>query len=313
MAEMNDDRFELLERQLTEKVTLRVRSALFRLYAAVGVAVIGVLGFVGWDMVSEIKSDINTSITTSISNDIKTKQNEIAELVTETRFMAKRANQVIQRLEKQLDEFQPQAESLNETIEKVTALNLTARNLLTVYSQDVEPLVSNVDSLSNQLRTLAKQVNQLNAIVADGRPAIEDEPLQTQTQRTAAIQTVISDTEQAKQQFNAARRKTVVFFQFTGGQREQAEELSASLEASGYNVPGEDREYGARGKHEIRYFHREDENAARHLARDTNAALQKLGYVDRRDTIVQEISYEAYAGKKPLPGVVELWLDFPPR
>jgi hypothetical protein len=50
MIDLNGDKLELIERQLTERVTERVRSALFRLYAAVGVAVISVLGFLSCDI-----------------------------------------------------------------------------------------------------------------------------------------------------------------------------------------------------------------------------------------------------------------------
>ena len=52
MTNPDDDRLELLERQLAERITQRVRPALFRLYATVGVAVISVIGFVSWDAVT---------------------------------------------------------------------------------------------------------------------------------------------------------------------------------------------------------------------------------------------------------------------
>ena len=107
MTDLDDDRLELLERQLADRVTARVRPALFRLYATVGVAVIAALGFVSWDIVSdiksEIKSEIKTEITDEIDDDIKTKRAEITERVTETRILAVRASKVIQKLENQLD------------------------------------------------------------------------------------------------------------------------------------------------------------------------------------------------------------------
>ncbi|EGW54422.1 hypothetical protein [Candidatus Endoriftia persephonae] len=84
MADMDDDRIELLERQLAERVTERVRSALFRLYATVGLAVIGALGFVSWDIVSDIKSEIKSEIADSIDKEIKAKRAEITERVAET-------------------------------------------------------------------------------------------------------------------------------------------------------------------------------------------------------------------------------------
>ncbi len=308
MAEIDDNRIELIERQIAEKVTERVRSALFRLYATVGLAVIAVLGFVSWDIVSEIKAEIKSEI----ADEIASKRAEIAERVTETRYMAKRASDVIQRVEKQLDDFQPQADNLDETIERVKSLNITAQDLIASYSREVQPLISNVDSLSSQLRILAEQVSQLNAIAAAGKLVSEGETPQTSEQRATAIKTVISDTKDAEQRLDEARSKTTVFFQFAGGRREQAEALSASLKAKGFIVLGEDREGGAAGKHEVRYFHSQDKQAAERLANDTTAALRTLGYPERDALTVVAESFVSYRGKKPRPGVMELWLEIPP-
>jgi hypothetical protein len=315
MTDLEDDRLELLERQLAERVTERVRPALFRLYATVGVAVIGALGFVGWDIVSDIKSEIKAEIkaeiTDAIDEEIGAKRTEIAERVTEARFMAKRAGEVIERVEKQLDDFQPQADNLDETIERVKALNVTSQDLTAVYSQELKPLVSNVESLSSQLRILAEQVNQLNTIATAGGLNSEAVTEQTPQQRSAAIQSVISDSKEAEQRLAQARNKTTVFFQFAGGRRQQAEELSAALKAKGYAVAGEDREGGAARKHEVRYFHDEDNETAQFLAADTTHALRNLAYADRKPPDVVAKSFVSYSGKKPRPGVLELWLEIP--
>lgn len=313
MADIDDDRIELLERQLAERITNRVQPALFKLYATVGLAVFGVLGFVSWDIVKDIKSEIKAEIVDSISREVEAKRTEIVERVTETRVMARRANMVIERLEKQLDDFQPQAENLDETIEKVKALNVTSQDLIATYSQEVQPLTSSVESLSIQLRALAEQVNQLNTIATAGGLNSGVDSTQTSQQRSAAIQSVISDTKVAEKRFAQARSKTTVFFQFAGGRREQAKELSAVLKRDGYVVPGEDREGGAAGKHEVRYFHDKDEAAAQRFADDATRALHGLGYPERTATKVTASSFVSYRSKKPRPGVLELWLELPPR
>ncbi|MEH6473252.1 MAG: hypothetical protein V7752_18610 [Halopseudomonas sp.] len=311
MPDLDEDRLELLERQLADRITARVRPALFRLYATVGVAVIGAVGFVSWDIVEDIKSEIKTEVTDVIDKEIGAKRTEIVERVTETRIMAKRANQVIQRLEKQLDEFQPQAENLDETIERVKTLNVTSQDLIAAYSQEVKPLVSNVESLSNQLRALAEQVDQLNTIATAGGLNSDVEAGQSYQQRGAAIQSVISDSEAAEKRLDQARNKTTVFFQFAGGRREQAQTLASALKGEGYVVPGEDRESGAAGKHEVRYFHDDDEAAAKRLVEDANRAIRSLGYPDRAATTITLKSLVSYRSKKPRPGVLELWLDIP--
>ncbi|HID30596.1 MAG TPA: hypothetical protein EYP19_11410 [Desulfobacterales bacterium] len=132
-------------------------------------------------------------------------------------------------------------------------------------------------------------------------------------QRSAAIQSVISDTKEAEQRLVQARNKTTVFFQFAGGRREQAEALSATLKAEGYVVPGEDQEVGAAGKHEVRYFHDKDHAAALRLVDDTTRALRSLAYFDRKQPDIITKSLVSYRGKKPRPGVLELWLEVPPR
>ena len=78
-----DDRIELLERQLAERITERVRPALFRLYASVGLAIIGAIGFVSWDIVADIKSEIKSEVTDAIDAEIGAKRTEITERVTE--------------------------------------------------------------------------------------------------------------------------------------------------------------------------------------------------------------------------------------
>ncbi|GEM_PF-1513080 len=312
MTNIEDDRIELLERQLAERITERVRPALFRLYASVGVAVIGALGFVSWDIIADIKSEIKSEVTDAIDKEIGVKRIEILEQVTETRVMAKRANMVIERLEKQLDDFQPQAENLDETIERVKSLNVTSQDLIASYAQDVQPLVVKVESLSSQLTTIADQIKQLNTIAAASGLNSDEETTQTSQQRSAVIQSVISDAKVAEERWVQARKKSTVFFQFAGGRREQAEALSAALKGEGYVVPGEDRESGAAEKHEVRYFHDKDESAAQRLADDANRVLHGLGYLERKAITVTVRSFESYRGKKPRLGVLELWLEIPP-
>ena len=309
MAVLDDDKLELIERQLADRVAERVRSSLFRLYASVGVAVIGVVGFVSWDIVSDIKSEIIEAI----DKEIESKRAEITERVTETRIIAKRANDVIQRVEKQLDEFEPQAEDLDETIQKVKALNVTSQDLIAAYSSEIQPLVSNVESLSQRLVALAKQVDELNTLASDSRLNTEAGIQKTPQERSAAIQSVISESKEAEQILVQARKKITVFFQFAGGRREQAEDLSAALTADGYIVPGEDREGGAAGKHEVRYFHDGDEATAQRLAEDTTHALRTLKYKAPNPPDVIVKSLVSYPGKKPRLGVLELWLEIPAR
>ena len=276
-------------------------------------AVIGVLGFLSWDIVSDIKLEIKSEIMQAIDKEIEAKRSEISERVTETRIIAKRANDVIQRVEKQLDEFEPQADDLDETIQKVKALNVTSQDLIAAYSREIQPLVSNVESLSLRLVELARQVDELNTLASDRGSTMEPEIQKASEQRSEAIKSVISDSKAAEQLLVKAREKTTVFFQFAGARRAQAEALSAALKANGYIVPGEDREGSAAARHEVRYFHEDDSATAQRLAGDTTQALRNLGYEAHNVPDVVATSLVNYQGKKPRPGVLELWLELPSR
>ncbi|MGH6921465.1 MAG: hypothetical protein ACREJ0_27635, partial [Geminicoccaceae bacterium] len=154
---------------------------------------------------------------------------------------------------------------------------------------------------------------QLNALAPGAEQGSELSPAQTPQIRAEAIQSVISKAEGAKQSIEQARNQATVFFQFAGGRREQAEELAANLKSLGYIIPGEDREEGAANKHEVRYFHDEDGAVAERLAKDATEALRDQGYNAYAASDVVAESYVTYGGKKPRPGVLELWLEIPSR
>ena len=104
--------------------------------------------------------------------------------------------------------------------------------------------------------------------------------------------------------------KPTVFVQFAGGSRDQINDLIRAVGAGDkYTLPGAERLSSAAGKHSIRYYYDQDRESALGLQKDTNEALINLGYkgiqVDD-PTIPQGV-------KKPQPGVLELWLELPPR
>ena len=73
-------------------------------------------------------------------------------------------------------------------------------------------------------------------------------------------------------------------------------------------MPGEERLEIARGLREVRYFHEGDRPAAEKLAADTTDTLTQLGY---KMPQVQVQSLTTWAGVKPQPGLLELWLSLP--
>jgi hypothetical protein len=102
---------------------------------------------------------------------------------------------------------------------------------------------------------------------------------------------------------------STVYFQFAGGSRDQAQQVSKALQEKGYKIPGEERTGAAAGKHEVRYFYDGQKTLAAQLATDTTQALQKLGYASLSVSAV-------FAGdptKSNPDGKPELWLEIPPK
>jgi energy-coupling factor transporter ATP-binding protein EcfA2 len=100
-----------------------------------------------------------------------------------------------------------------------------------------------------------------------------------------------------------------IYFQFAGGSRDQAQQLSKALQDKGYKIPGEERIATAAGKREVRYFYAAQKTIAAQLASDTTQILQRLGYPSLSVSAV-------FAGdptKSNPDGKLELWLEIPPK
>ena len=316
---IDSDRLELLERQLADRVTERIRPALFRLYATVGAAVIAVLGFVGWDIVTDIKTEAIYQVTRALDAEIKPQRDEINRLLVESKTLAKQVGKVISDVERQLEKFEPKAAQLEQTILDIGNLEAESKDLdvarkdfVVIYERDIKPALQNIDTLSSELGELAKQVEELNAIAPSRMPPNPNTPIQSKAQRGESIKSIIQTTSVAQKDYNVVRKRATVFLQFAGA-RQRARQLSDALKENGYIVPGEDQETGARNKQEVRYFHDEDAEGAKRLAEGTTRALRAQGYSENDVPNVTVRSLTAYRGKKPREGVLELWLDISRR
>ena len=99
-----------------------------------------------------------------------------------------------------------------------------------------------------------------------------------------------------------------IYFQFAGGSRDQAKQISAALQDKGYKIPGEERISSAEGQHEVRYFYPGQKPIAQQLANDLNQALRQLGYSGK--TTVGIDTGGAVTRSNP-DGKLEVWLDIP--
>ena len=103
---------------------------------------------------------------------------------------------------------------------------------------------------------------------------------------------------------------STVYFQFAGGSREQAQQISRALQDKGYKIPSEERSSAAAGKREVRFFYAGQTALAQELAKTTNQVLQQLGYGPQ----LQVTAVQTTTSSKGNPdGKLELWLEIPPR
>ncbi len=108
---------------------------------------------------------------------------------------------------------------------------------------------------------------------------------------------------------SATTETTTVYVQFATATRDAIERFSEALREFGHTIPGEERLDSALGKNEVRYFYDEDRPAAERLAANVMKTASSLGYRLSSDTQVHNLA--GYKGKKPPPGLLELWIDLP--
>ena len=101
-----------------------------------------------------------------------------------------------------------------------------------------------------------------------------------------------------------------VYFQFAGGTREQAQQISKALQDEGYKIPGEERTAAAAGKHETRYFFPGQRTIAQKLASDTGQVMQQLGYSQQPP--IATVTGMSTTKNNP-DGRLELWLEIPAK
>jgi hypothetical protein len=298
MQEIDPDTLELLERQLAERITERVRPALFKFYATVGAAVLGALGLFGWNVISDAPDQVANKIAASIEARIS----DATEQTYRVKAAASEAEHLMEDLRTKLEQLEPLTSSVDETINKISDLRTEAQNTTDLYERHIKPRLGEILALNEQLGVLAKEMEAIQTkldIENDSPP------------RQEAIKQVIDSTAEFSVRAQQAEAQTTVFFQYAGGSEGQAREVASALKNAGYIVPGLDRESDAVYRHEVRYFHSQDEGQANRLAEETTQLLRDAGYEVAEIADISVNSFVEYRAKKPRIGVLELWLGLP--
>lgn len=321
--EIDSEALELLERRLAEKIETRVRGRLFKLYGTVGAVALSILSFFGYNIIAGLdekakdyaQSAVAPSVVmaTAAADKARAQTNAIsARLEALDEFQARRELQLIDNQERV---FSAQAKidllaagietrlggilkKLKETEAQLVAQRERAKDAAGIAN--VAEVAQNLADLTRQVQALDDQLREIRAKAPIGLNY--ETPLADRSQIDAVLRESTAQTELPPAGLTA---KALVYFQFTGVGREDAQAISARLSERGYEMPGEERLGFAAGLHEVRFFSEKDAERAKGLVDDVNQILAESGY--NADVEIRDFS--DYKGAKPRPGIVELWLE----
>jgi hypothetical protein len=324
--EINPETLDYLRIQLEGEIRANVETALFRYYRNLGSAILTVLGLVGvlglWALKVTVQDEVGLQVSKQVSKpvddaleSVNAKEKKIAETLITTDARLEQAQTAALKMERNLDVINATMtkdeqnllnleENVNSNSSSVTANVARMEALGNKYASygAVDTLTQQLAALSNQVNSINKALNQL-AQAAGRTNAIID--ARGVSDAVAAIQ------KQAM--FVAASdgdSRTTVFVQYWESTRPEIDRLTKMLSEDGtFQIPGEEKVATADGKHEIRYFYKEDEAAAKELKSKTESALSDLGYQPVSIDTKPLLSFPA----KPRHKVIELWLELPKK
>lgn len=289
MSLEDEERSELLSRQIADRVAESVESSLRRRYSWIGLVTAFVLGGVGYGLITAVVKDANES-------------------VLRAQVLLDDSEQKLERIDKLADQSREQLESLEDDM-RATQSRLEGRakeidELLSARQQDVD----NLGRTARQIEELWASVRALNERLAAAAPMSPEstngpgdrageasswkERIDRQAQETAYVQERI------------ATSRTTVYIQVARLSNEAAEAVRTALSNAGYSVPDVDLVRGV-PEQQVRYFHSTDRTAAESVGQEASDALKASG---ASDAVVKVVDLTDWPQKKPREGTVELWL-----
>jgi uncharacterized protein YoxC len=317
---IDENLLELLENRIGKKVSENVEKGLRWRYGLVAAAVVGIIGFLGWSIKSSIDAQIGlmassarTKFETEISDlkkeideNIQNLEREAEDTISRARVSVgitaeaqRRTNLLMDNIEKTLNELQRKLPVLEQMTEKFDELD-DQRKTIQVQLEDANYKVAALQGTAEKLADLASQVEALSKLIVEKGPKASEITKKVQKIETASRKSV-KEVEKTDQ-------RRIVFIQFADTSRKKIEAVSGSLNKRGYAIPGEEQVKMAYNTQEVRYFHAADHKAALDLAKDTESVLFEAGF---RNVRIKATSLTSWAGQKPRPGVLELWLSLP--
>ena len=303
--------FELLERQLAERIEKRVRGRLFAIYGTLGAGILAAFTYFGYDIISSIKPGVIEAASERSLAAIDPVLKQAEEAADEAEKLALRNAIELEAMSKFRKDAQLRLNTTLDGVEDVTARIetklLTLSNELKSAEQDVDAYRQRSTDLflsasyEATIQEIAENVALLTAAVSGLRT--EDRSEEIEQLDVAMAQTTF---EAVVERSSASQpgEQTTVYFQFAGVNRDIAEKIAGNIDNTEFTIPGEERLKEAAGKAEVRYFFDEDETKARQLAEEVNRVLTVL----KMEAIV-EARYVYLAKGSPRQGILELWLE----
>ena len=287
-----EDKYELERRRLADAVSESVEKELKKRYSWIGIA-LAVAAFVGGaTIIRGLTKDLEVQIELGKTTLTEIKTNATAS-ADEANKLAAQTHTMLDGLDDQLAQISGQVTERASEIDQLFASKKSTLDNLSQTSQQLEDFGKRLDNLTSIVESLAKQSS------AD-----------TSKEVTATLDAL------KQQQINLAKAVTVTSDQIQRSQysiyvhylkrdetgKNVGAELSDYLAKNGYLIP-DVREVDQKTR-SVRYFFPEDRSGAEAIVQATDDFWRARG---RPDIHLEIQNLTDFPGKKPRPGVIEVW------
>lgn len=305
-SKIDADTLELIERRLSERVEADVRGKLFKSYLGLGAVVLAILGYVGFNITSQIKSDIENSFNDKFVNKFQDKMDAIKDKTTMIDVLTDATQRNALNLQTVADAAKPQIALIETYASQVQDLSSKTKDLQSSLLVQNASYMEKVNKLSDQISALALEVQKL-ATATDKGLAAGSPPQEVAQQVAVSSAGISSSSKDIQSTIAAAKKPSTVFLQYAMP-TETAQTIAKQLSDQGFLMPGIDHEASAAGLNEVRYYYDADRPAAAVLA---DAATKILQAAIPGAPTVNIRSLTDWPNRKPNPGTLELWVSSP--
>jgi len=287
-----EDKYELERRRLADAVSESVEKELKKRYSWIGIA-LAVAAFVGGaTIIRGLTKDLEVQIELGKTTLTEIKTNATA-TADEANKLAAQTHDMLGNLDEQLAQISTQVTERTTEIDQLFASKKSTLDNLSQTSQQLEDFGKRLDNLTSIVESLAKQSS---ADTSKEVAATLDTLKQQQISLAKAVTVTSNQIQRSQYSIYVHYLKRDETGKTIGA------ELSDYLAKNGYIIP-DVREVDQKTR-SVRYFFPEDRMGAEAIAQATDDFWRRLG---RPDIHLQIQDLTDFPGKKPRPGVIEVW------